>query len=167
MPTLGFGTDKLCDAERHPQVFFDAITKAGYRLFDCAAIYTNEALVGEALERVISENHVARSELFIVTKLWMDSFKDPEGALRASLAKLKVEYVDCYMVHWPAGFFQADPTNRVPMHVVWPKLEALVDLGLTKSIAVCNFSLQMLADLLCYCRIKPVINEIELNPTCT
>ena len=71
------------------------------------------------------------------------------------------------MVHWPAGFFQEAPENRVPMHILWPKLEALVDKGLTKSLGVSNFSLQMLADLLCYCRIKPVVNEVELNPTNT
>ena len=53
------------------------------------------------------------------------------------------------------------------MHVLWPKLEALVDAGLVRSIGVSNFSLQMLADLLCYCRIKPVVNEVELNPTNT
>ena len=97
----------------------------------------------------------------------MDGFADPESALRASLAKLQVDQVDCYMVHWPAGFFQQDAQNRVPMHLLWPKLEALVDAGLTRSIGVSNFSLQMLADLLCYCRIRPVVNEVELNPTNT
>jgi len=71
------------------------------------------------------------------------------------------------MVHWPAGFFQSDPANRIPVHVLWPKLEALVDAGLVKSLGVSNFNLQMMADLLCYCRIKPVVNEIELNPTNT
>lgn len=140
---------------------------AGYRLLDCAAIYTNEALVGEAISRVISEEKVKREELFVVTKLWMDSFKDPEAALRASMEKLQVSYVDCYMVHWPAGFFQEDPENRVPMHVLWPKLEALVDAGLVKSLGISNFNLQMIADLLCYCRVKPVVNEVELNPTNT
>eukprot|EP00806_Schmidingerella_arcuata_P002973 Macronucleus_3692.p1 GENE.Macronucleus_3692~~Macronucleus_3692.p1 ORF type:complete len:188 (+),score=20.71 Macronucleus_3692:1-564(+) len=71
------------------------------------------------------------------------------------------------MIHWPAAFFQDDPANRVPMHALWPKLESLVDQGLCKSIGVSNFSLQMLADLLCYCRVKPVLNEVELNPTNT
>ena len=53
------------------------------------------------------------------------------------------------------------------MHVLWPKLEALVDVGLVKSLGISNFNLQMMADLLCYCRIKPVVNEVELNPTNT
>ena len=167
MPTIGLGTDKLVDPERHPQVFFDAIVQGGYRLLDCAKIYTNEALVGQAIERSITEQKVGRDELFVMTKIWMDEFNDPEAALRSSLTKLKCEYVDCYMIHWPAGYFQENPINRVPMHILWPKLEALVDSGLTRSIGVCNFNLQMLADLLCYCRIKPVINEVELNPTNT
>ena len=167
MPTIGLGTDKLCDPQKHPQVFYDAIVQGGYRLLDCAAIYTNEALVGQAINRVVTEGFVQREELFVVTKLWMDKFSDPEAALRESLAKLQISYVDCYMVHWPAGFFQSDPANRIPVHVLWPKLEALVDVGLVKSLGISNFNLQMMADLLCYCRIKPVVNEVELNPTNT
>lgn len=97
----------------------------------------------------------------------MTDFKDPEAALRLSLQKLQVEYADCYLIHWPAGFFDSDPANRVPIHVLWRKFEALVDAGLTKSIGVSNFNLQMLADLLTYCRHKPCVNEIELNPTLT
>ena len=99
----------------------------------------------------------------------MTDFKDPEAALRTSLAKLQLSYVDCYLIHWPAGFFTEDPANRVPIHVLYAKLEQLVDQGLIKSIGVSNFNfnLQLLADLLCYCRIKPVVNEIELNPTLT
>ena len=96
MPAIGLGTDKLLDAERHPQVFYDAVKTIGYRLLDCAAIYTNEALVGQAIQRLVSEqsnaaeggDSVGRSDLFVITKLWMDSFADPEAALRASMAKL-------------------------------------------------------------------------------
>ena len=95
----------------------------------------------------------------------MTDFKDPEAALRTSLAKLQLSYVDCYLIHWPCGFFEEDPANRVPVHILYQKLEQLVDQGLTKSIGVSNFNLQMMADLLCYCRHKPVVNEIELNPT--
>ena len=110
---------------------------------------------------------MTRQDLFIVTKLWPSDFKDPEAALRLSLSKLGVDYVDNYLIHWPSGFFDTDPANRVPIHVLWAKLESMVDQGLTKSIGVSNFNLQLLADLLCYCRHKPVFNEIELNPTIT
>lgn len=82
MPTIGLGTDKLVDPEKHPEVFFNAITKAKYRLLDCAAIYTNETLVGSAINRVLTTTEIARDSLFVVTKLWMDRFKEPEAALR-------------------------------------------------------------------------------------
>ena len=122
-------------------------------------------MVGTAMQRAISEGAVTREDLFIVTKLWMTDFKDPETALRTSMTKLQVDYVDMYLIHWPAGFFQEDPANHVPIHVLWQKLEEFVDAGLVKSIGVSNFNLQLLCDLLCYARHKPVANEIELNPT--
>jgi len=165
--TLGLGTYALKDETKHPQVIYDAIVQCGYRFLDCAKIYNNEALVGQALTRAITEGGVSREDMFVVTKLWMGDFKNPEAALRASLENLQLEYIDCYMIHWPAGFWDADPANRVPIHVIYRKLEDLVDAGLIKTIGVSNFNLQMLADLLCYARHKPTVNEIELNPTIT
>ena len=119
MPTLGLGTFSLKDPEKHPQVIYDAIVTSGYRLLDCATRYANEEIVGQSLKRALTEGAVAREDMFVVTKLWMSDFKDPEAALRTSLAKLKVEYVDLYLIHWPAGFWQEDPANRVPIHVLW------------------------------------------------
>ena len=144
---------------------YDAIVQCGYRLLDCATYYKNEELVGQAIQRSFTEGGLTRDDLFIVTKLWMTDFKDPEAALRLSLSKLQLTHVDCYLIHWPAGYFDTDPANRVPIHQLYAKLEQLVDMGLTKSIGVSNFNLQLMADLLCYCRHKPVVNEIELNPT--
>ena len=69
------------------------------------------------------------------------------------------------MIHLPCGLFDSDPANRVPMHILYKKLETFIDQGLIKSIGISNWNLQMVADLLCYCRHKPVVNEIELNPT--
>ena len=115
---------------------------SGYRFLDCGAYYKNEEIVGNALSRVLSEGgSVRREDIFVVTKVWMCDFKDPEVSLRASLAKLKVEYVDCLLIHWPAGFFDQDPANRVPIHVLWSKFEGFVDAGLVKAIGVSNFSL--------------------------
>ena len=165
IPTCGLGTFGLKDEEKHPQVIYDAIVQCGYRLLDAATIYRNEELVGQAINRAITDGSVRREELFVVTKLWMDDFHDPETALRTSLSKLQIEYIDCYLIHWPAGFWTADPANRLPIHVIWRKLEDLVDAGLIKTLGVSNFNLQMLADLLCYARHKPSVNEIELNPS--
>jgi len=94
----------------------------------------------------------------------MSDFKDPAAALRLSLDKLQLDFVDLYLIHWPAGFFMQDKANHVPIHKLWPQFEGFQDSGLTKSIGVSNFNLQMLADLLCYCRIKPVANQVELSP---
>jgi len=69
--------------------------------------------------------------------------------------------VDLYLIHWPNGFFEE---NKVPVHVLWPKLEALVEKGFTKSIGLSNFGVSMIMDLLCYCKLKPVCNQVELNP---
>ena len=167
VPSVGFGTYGLTDAEKHPEVIYRAISESGYRFLDCASKYANEEFVGQAVTRAISEGVVSRDDLFIVSKIWPSEFHDPEAALRTSLAKLQADHVDCYLIHWPAGFFDENPANRVPIHVLWRQLEALVDQGLTRSIGVSNFNLQLTADLLCYARIKPVFNEIELNPTCT
>ena len=158
MPTVGLGTDKLIDTLIHPKVIYDAIVEGGYRLLDCATVYKNEELVGQAIDKAIKENKVTREDLFIITKLDMNDFADPERALKESLTKLKVDYVDTYLIHWPAAFFTAKSENRIPLHVLWPRLEALVEKGYIKSIGVSNFNVQILCDMLLYCKIKPVMN---------
>jgi diketogulonate reductase-like aldo/keto reductase len=80
------------------------------------------------------------------------------------LEKLGLDHVDLYLIHWPTSFFEKDEKNRVPMHKLWASLEKLVDQGLTKSLGLCNCNIQLVADLLLYCRIKPVANQIELHP---
>lgn len=80
--------------------------------------------------------------------------------MRESLKKLQLEYLDLYIIHWPAGYWN----GKVPLHVLWPKLEALVDQKLVRSIGLSNFNLQLIADLLTYARIKPAVNQVELNP---
>ena len=73
---------------------------------------------------------------------------------------MQLDYVDLYIIHWPSGYWN----GKIPLHVLWPKLEALVDQNLTKSIGISNFNIQLVADLLTYARIKPVVNQIELHP---
>lgn len=79
-----------------------------------------------------------REDLFVTTKLWHNNYDDPEAALRLSLKKLQLEYVDLYLIHWPAGFFS--PAKK-PLHKLWAELEALVDKGLIKSLGLSNFNL--------------------------
>ena len=133
MPSLGFGTAGI----KSTDPFYTAL-KVGYRHFDTATIYGNEEFIGEALVKGITEGLVKRADLFIATKLWHTDYADPEAALRLSLKKLQTDYVDLYLVHWPMnGLIE----NKVPMHVLWAKMEALVDLGLTRSIGVSNFNI--------------------------
>lgn len=126
MPQLGLGVWKAGNEE-----VVSAIHKAlevGYRSFDTAAAYQNEAGVGNAL----SSAGVNRDELFITTKLWNDDQKRPHEALKESLSKLKLDYVDLYLIHWPVPAIG---------HYVeaWQALIELQQQGLAKSIGVCNF----------------------------
>ena len=83
--------------------------------------------------------------------------------MRLSLKKLRVDTVDLYLIHWPLN---SHAEHRVPMHVLWAKMERLVELGLTKSIGVSNFSLQLLAEVMTFCKVKPAVNQIQIYPEC-
>lgn len=97
----------------------------------------------------------------MTTKIWHTEYHDVEAALRNSLKLLQLEYVDLYLVHFPNGHLATPP---VPMHVLWKTMEHVARLKLTKSIGVSNFTGQLLRDLLSYAEIRPVCNQIELNP---
>ena len=151
MPQLGLGVWKAGNEE-----VVSAIHKAlevGYRSFDTAAAYQNEAGVGNALQSA----GVNRDELFITTKLWNDDQKRPHEALKESLSKLKLDYVDLYLIHWPVPAIG---------HYVeaWQALIELQQQGLTKSIGVCNFQVPHLQKLIDETGVAPVINQIELHP---
>ena len=93
--------------------------------------------------------------MFIATKLWHTDYADPEAALRLSLQKLQTEYVDLYMIHWPMNGLGP---IKVPLHVLWRQMENLVKKGLTRSIGLSNFNIQLIADMLTYAEIKPSVN---------
>ncbi len=131
MPILGLGTSSVKNAN-----IFEQAINVGYRHFDTASYYDNEEFLGEAIQRAISAGVVKREELFIVTKIWHNEYAEPEVALRRSLAKLKLDYVDCYLIHWPNNLASE---SKKPYHVLWAELESLVEKGLTKSLGVSNF----------------------------
>lgn len=159
MPTVGLGTAEHFDEAS----MVAAIMEAGYLAVDTASQYENEGVLGAALQKCFAQGK-KREDLFIATKIWHQEYHDVEAAVRGSLKKMQLDYLDLYYIHWPLGYFTEGA--RTPVHVLWPQMEALVEKGLVKSIGVSNFNTQMLLDLLCYCKIKPAVNQIELNPLC-
>lgn len=151
MPQLGLGVWKARN-----DVVGSAVQTAletGYRLIDTAAIYQNEEGVGEGLKATT----VPRDELFITTKLWNSDQQHAGKALEASLKKLQLDYVDLYLIHWPA------PAED---HYVsaWEQLIELQKSGLTRSIGVCNFDIGHLQRIIHKTGVAPVLNQIELHP---
>ncbi len=150
MPQLGFGVFKVSDEQAA-----DAVATAiasGYRSIDTASIYKNEQGTGEGLRR----SGMPRDEIFVTSKLWNDRQGDAPAALAESLEKLGLEYLDLYLIHWPA------PKQNLFM-VAWGALSKLRDAGLTRAIGVSNFTEDHLG-LVMRDGPAPAINQVELHP---
>ena len=137
-----------------------AVLEHGYRAIDEATVYENEEQVGAALKEIFEAGTIKREDIFVTTKLWRSGYKDAEAALRDSLKKLNLEYIDLYLVHWwfPVIDHEKNEVQGPPMHEVWRQMEGLVEKGLAKSIGVSNASCQTLLDILTYAKIKPAVN---------
>jgi diketogulonate reductase-like aldo/keto reductase len=176
MPAVGlgtFGSDRVSPNEIAVAVR-NAIL-AGYRHIDCASVYANEDRVGAALEEVLRLG-IRRDRLWIVSKVWNDRHGDVLGSCRQSLADLRLDYLDMYLVHWPFPNFHPpgcsvesrSPDARPYIHAsfmkTWRDMERLVDLGLTRHIGTSNMTVPKLTLLLADARIQPAVNEMELHP---
>jgi diketogulonate reductase-like aldo/keto reductase len=148
IPVFGFGTWKLQGVEATQAVLW--ALQAGYRLLDTASIYGNETEVGEA----VRQSGLARSEIFVTTKLWPTNFFRVETAFSASLKRLGLSYVDLYLIHWP----------RFGRNKAWQVLEKIYDQGLAKAIGVSNYSVEDLEDLFKTSRVVPAVNQVEFSP---
>eukprot|EP00826_Nyctotherus_ovalis_P057758 TRINITY_DN7904_c0_g2_i4.p1 TRINITY_DN7904_c0_g2~~TRINITY_DN7904_c0_g2_i4.p1 ORF type:complete len:292 (+),score=86.39 TRINITY_DN7904_c0_g2_i4:107-982(+) len=160
---IGLGTFN----ETTKDLIYSAIVDYSYRLIDTAAIYQNEEAVGEGIKA--ASERVPREDLFVASKVWNDAKEDVEGALRASLKRLGLDYLDLYLIHWPLGVcVDADKWKykQPPLHKTWAAMEACVRKGLCKRIGVSNFNCQLILDLLSYAEIPPYVNQIELHPYC-
>jgi diketogulonate reductase-like aldo/keto reductase len=135
-----------------------AVMEAGYVHIDTAAMYGNEEQVGEALQECFKQGK-KREDVYITTKLFPTHSLNFIESAKECLKKLQLEKVDLMLLHHPL-----DKTNNKPMHLMWPEFEKMVDQGIATSIGVSNINTQLLYDLLQYARIKPVVNQIELNP---
>jgi alcohol dehydrogenase (NADP+) len=178
MPTIGlgtFGSDHVSAAEIAETV--KGAAAAGYRHFDCASVYGNEAEIGAAL-REIFRSGIRRGDFWITSKLWNDKHGEDDviASCRQSLADLRLDYLDLYLVHWPFPNFHppgCDVSSRSPgaqpyfhenFMKTWRKMEELVDLGLVRHIGTSNMTIPKLKLLLRDASIKPAVNEMELHP---
>ncbi|MDE6717778.1 MAG: aldo/keto reductase [Muribaculaceae bacterium] len=160
MPSIGFGTYRVTDHADGVKVISDAI-KAGYRLLDTASMYRNEEEVGIA----IKESGMGRDELFITSKV-ANTDRGYDATLRAfdlSLRLLQLDYLDLYLIHWPADASK-DPDWKGTNRDTWKAMERLYNEGLIKAIGVSNFMLRHLAALVEPARILPMVNQIEYHP---
>ncbi|MCW2961783.1 MAG: aldo/keto reductase family oxidoreductase [Thermoleophilia bacterium] len=153
IPQLGYGVWQIPDDEAE-----QAVTRAievGYRSIDTAMVYGNEAGVG----RAVRASDVPRDELFVTTKIWnTDQGADTtRPAFERSLGLLGLDYVDLYLIHWPAA--QNDRYLDT-----WRVMEQLVEEGLVRSIGVSNFEVPHLERLLAECDVPPALNQVELHP---
>ena len=151
LPMIGYGTFQIKDAAQCENCVSEAL-ETGYRLFDTAASYENEAAIGMALR----SSGLPREELFITTKLWVQD-AGYDGTLRAfdaSLKRLGLDILDLYLIHQPFGDYYG----------AWRAMERLYHEGAVRAIGVSNFTPERLVDLCMNQEIKPMVNQIEIHP---
>lgn len=157
MPQLGLGTYKLNDDECI-RVVREAID-LGYRHFDTATLYKNEEALGTALHQAIDAGDVSREDLFITSKVWHSHHgaQKAEQAFQESMEKLKLDYLDLYLIHWPW------PQGGLYVET-FESIARLQGMGQIASIGVANFYEEVLENLIDKTGITPVLNQVELHP---
>jgi Aldo/keto reductases, related to diketogulonate reductase len=150
MPILGFGVYQVEPSETE-RVVFDAL-QVGYRSIDTAAAYMNEEAVGKAIKR----SGIAREELFITTKLWIQDagYENAKKAFEKSRKKLQLDYLDLYLIHQPFGDYYGS----------WRAMEELYKEGRIRAIGVSNFTPDRVMDLILHNKVVPAVNQIETHP---
>lgn len=151
MPLLGFGVFQVPDAAECERCVIDAI-QSGYRLIDTAASYGNEAAVGNAIKNA----GVARDELFITTKLWIQDtgYERTRQAFERSMQRLQLDYLDLYLIHQPFG----------DVYGAWRAMEELYTEGRIRAIGVSNFHPDRVMDFIVHNQVVPAVNQIETHP---
>ena len=161
MPKIGLGTYRVKDGDECRESVKHAIEQ-GYRSIDTAMIYGNEETVGQGIKEGLESTGLSREDLFITSKLWLTDFgrQNVEDAYRQSVAKLGLDYLDLYLMHWPG-------TNEAVMIDTWRGMEDLYKQNQVKNIGVSNFTPEHFEALLAQVSIKPVINQVEFHPYLT
>ena len=151
MPMEGFGVFQVPEAAVCEQAVSDALA-VGYRLIDTAAAYFNEEAVGTAIQK----SGIAREELFLTTKLWIQDagYESAKRAFQVSLDKLGTDYIDLYLIHQPMNDYYG----------AWRAMEEMYGEGRIRAIGVCNFYPDRLTDLCLNAKVIPAVNQVELHP---
>jgi len=151
MPLLGFGVFQIPEPAACEQAVIDAI-EAGYRLIDTAASYLNEEAVGQG----IRNGGVPREALFVTSKLWVQhtGYDATRDAIDKSLQRMRLDYLDLYLIHQPFG----------DVHGSWRAMEEAYRAGKLRAIGVSNFQPDRLMDIIAFNQVKPMVNQIEVNP---
>ncbi|SET15992.1 Aldo/keto reductase [Draconibacterium orientale] len=159
LPIIGFGTYKSTEQEAIDAVQF--ALQNGYRLIDTAAFYFNEEAVGKG----IKASGIPREEIIVTTKLWRDylGYESTKKELEKSLKKLDLDYIDLYLIHWPANARNYNNWQETNADT-WRAMEELQAEGKIKSIGVSNFWQEHLEALFQSAKVKPAINQIEFHP---
>jgi len=182
IPAVGFGTFANEGATGETYEAVTCALKTGYRHLDCAWFYQNEEEVGDAVRDFLKGNpSVKREDIFICTKVW-NHLHEPEEvkwSLHNSLQKLKLSYVDLFLVHWPIAAEKDENNmpklNEKGQYVIkqdltkdprptWRAMEEIYNSGKAKAIGVSNWTIKGLSELLAFCEIKPQVNQIEIHP---
>jgi len=176
IPAAGFGT--LIPDPLATKKATQAALEVGFRHFDCAERYRNEEAVGDAMQAAFTAGAARREDVFVTTKLWNTNHR-PERvkpAFDASLRRLQIDYVDCYIIHTPFAFQpgdEQDPRDErgqviydsgVTLLDTWRALERLVDDGQCKSIGLSDVTLEKLREIVTNARIKPAVVQVESHP---
>ena len=160
IPKIGFGTynEEFAD---NKEAILSAI-ECGYRFFDTASLYETERSLGNALK----ESGIARSEVIIETKLWIDEMgaENAEKAIDRSLERLQTDYVDIYMMHWPRQTGKDDEKWKELDAETWKAMEKMVEQGRVRRLGLSNFLPHHLKNILDNCTIRPVVDQLELHP---
>jgi aldehyde reductase len=176
MPVLGFGT--LIPDPAVTISATQAALEAGFRHFDCAERYRNEREVGEALQAGLAAGGIAREDIFVTTKLWNTNHRPEhvEPAFNASLDRLRLNYLDLYLIHTPFAFQpgdEQDPRDQngkviydsgVTLLDTWKAMESLVDRGRCRAIGLSDITLDGLLPIYEAARIKPAVVQVESHP---